>query len=65
MSALDYFAGYATRKLSEGIRPEDIKLLVDLPSLRDASVSWALDAFDHFTKDPELVRLAWRKSEVP
>lgn len=41
-----------------------MKLPTTLPTLRDASVAWTLDAYHHFEKNPEMVQQAWAKSAV-
>jgi hypothetical protein len=37
---------------------------MDLPTLRDASVAWTLDAWLYFCENPEIVRRAWENCKV-
>lgn len=58
-SATDFMVGFATRKLASGLPPEEVSLPTDLPTLRNASISWLLDAYDYFKKNPDVIRKAW------
>ncbi|KAG9122384.1 hypothetical protein FRC07_001275, partial [Ceratobasidium sp. 392] len=55
----DYFIACSTRQLQAGVAAEDVILPNDLPTLRDASVLWTLDAFNYMNDHPEVVRKAW------
>jgi hypothetical protein len=63
-SALDFFTSYVARKLGEGIPPEKIVIPMDLPTLRDASIAWTLDAWLYFCEHPDIVRRAWENCKV-
>jgi hypothetical protein len=52
------------RKLGEGIKPENIDIPLDLPTLRDTSVAWTLDAWLYFRERPELICQAWKNCKV-
>lgn len=63
-SALDFFSGCVVQKLGEGVKPEDIEIPMDLPTLRDAPIAWTLDAWLYFCDRPELVLKAWLNCKV-
>ena len=48
-SATDFFVTSATQDLNNNIPVDQIKLPTDLPSLRNASIGWLLDAYKFFT----------------
>lgn len=61
LSATDFFVAFVTRQLREGVAPDKTVVPHDLPTLRNASISWLLDAYSYFQANPELVRSAWAK----
>ncbi|KAL1936970.1 hypothetical protein VTO73DRAFT_2825 [Trametes versicolor] len=63
-SATDFVVATATRQLASGKKPADIKLPTDLPTLRNASIAWLLDAFKYFDQNPEVVRKAWVQCKI-
>lgn len=60
-AALDFFVAWSTRLLKNGSKPEDISLPIDLPTLRNASIAWTLEAYYYLQGRPEIVRKAWEK----
>ncbi|KAG9118568.1 hypothetical protein FRC07_006863 [Ceratobasidium sp. 392] len=58
-AALDFFAGWATRLLKNGAKPEQVVLPNDLPTLRNASVAWTLEAYHYLAKRPDIVKKSW------
>lgn len=63
-AALDYFVACSTRQLQAGVSAEDVKLPNDLPTLRDASVAWTLEAFLYMQENHQIVTKAWEKCET-
>ncbi|KAI9059119.1 hypothetical protein FKP32DRAFT_1158739 [Trametes sanguinea] len=47
-----------------GHKPADIALPTDLPTLRNASIPWLLDAYNHLNHRPDIIQKAWRKCEA-
>ncbi|CDO77467.1 hypothetical protein BN946_scf184902.g1 [Trametes cinnabarina] len=63
-SAVDFLVGSATQKLMSGQKASNVILPTDLPTLRNASIAWLLDAYNHLDERPELVWKAWKKCEA-
>lgn len=63
-AALDFFAGWSTRLLRNGSKPEEVSLPHDLPTLRNASITWTLEAYHHLLAHPEIVKKAWEKCQT-
>ena len=63
-SATDFFVASATRDLNNNIPVDQIKLPTDLPSLRNASIGWLLDAYKFFTDNRDIVKNAWAQSKI-
>lgn len=63
-AALDFFVASSTRQLNAGISAECVKIPNDLPTLRDASVVWTLEAFLYLKDRPEVVAKAWEKCKT-
>jgi hypothetical protein len=51
--------GFASRKLASGLPAEEVSLPTDLPTLRNASISWLLDAYRYFKNNPDVIKNAW------
>ncbi|KZV73208.1 hypothetical protein PENSPDRAFT_311578 [Peniophora sp. CONT] len=58
---MDFFVAFVTRQLREGIAPDKTTVPHDLPTLRNASISWMLDAYRYFQANPQLIHDAWSK----
>lgn len=63
-AALDFFVAWLTRLLKSGSKPEDVSLPTDLPTLRNASIAWTLEAYYYLKKRPEIVRKAWERCQT-
>ncbi|KAG8780885.1 hypothetical protein FRC12_022488 [Ceratobasidium sp. 428] len=64
IASLDYFVACSTRQLQAGVAPEAVVLPNDLPSLRDASVAWTVEAFRYMQSHPEVVEKAWARCQT-
>lgn len=62
-SATDFVIAHGTRQLTKGIAPINIKLPTDLPTLRNASIPWLIDAYTYFVSHPDVVRKAWENCQ--
>jgi hypothetical protein len=51
-------------KLLKGTPVERTELLLDLPTLHNATVMWTLEAFKYLCKNPQIVLQAWAKCEA-
>ncbi|KAJ3005260.1 hypothetical protein NUW54_g4424 [Trametes sanguinea] len=63
-AAVNFLVASATRKLMAGEKAADIALPTDLPTLRNASVAWLLDAYNYLKARPDIVKKAWAKCET-
>lgn len=50
--------------MSNGVPADKIKLPTSLPTLRNASIAWLLDAYKFFTDNRDIVKDAWARSKV-
>ncbi|KAG8764649.1 hypothetical protein FRC12_007975 [Ceratobasidium sp. 428] len=64
IASLDYFVACSTRQLQAGVAPEAVVLPNNLPSLRDASVAWTLEAFRYMQNHREIVQKAWARCQT-
>ncbi|KAF7799758.1 hypothetical protein EIP86_011000 [Pleurotus ostreatoroseus] len=58
-AAQDFFVAIAMRKLAAGTPPDEVLLPRDLATLRNASVSWLIDAYRVFEANPQIIQKSW------
>jgi hypothetical protein len=64
-SASDFFVATICKKLKAGVTPNMAAPPSDLPTLRNATIGWFLDAWKYLRDNPDIVRHAWGACRVP
>lgn len=64
-SASDFFVATICKKLKAGVTPNMAAPPSDLPTLRNATIGWFLDAWKYLRDNPDIVRHAWGACCVP
>ncbi|KAL1943445.1 hypothetical protein VTO73DRAFT_4520 [Trametes versicolor] len=59
-----FLVGSATRKLIADEKADEILLPTDLPTLRNASIAWLVDAYWYLQERPDIIKKAWEKCEA-
>ncbi|KAG9073457.1 hypothetical protein FS749_015165, partial [Ceratobasidium sp. UAMH 11750] len=62
-ACVNYLAELTQEQLRNGVLPGNVEINTQLGTLRDASASWLLEAWNWFQERPEVVLGAWRDTK--